>query len=215
MTEPLTIVVADVDVLVTDFLLEALENHGFRAVIAPPVSSAVGDWVRKYAADVCIINLALRDDADIATIAGLVAEFPETRFIVRTSDTSAEPLRAALDAGVAGYVHKSRGLDVLLESIVRVAGGEVVVEGSFARSVAPNPNERADFYRRVRILTPRQQECLRMMSEGKGTDAMASELGVSAMTVRTHVQATLTKLGVKSRVEAVSLVARHRLPEMM
>ena len=53
-----------------------------------------------------------------------------------------------------------------------------------------------------------------MIVEGKGTFAMAVELGVSTMTVRTHVQAVLTKLGVRSRLEAASLVAKHQLPEV-
>lgn len=52
-----------------------------------------------------------------------------------------------------------------------------------------------------------------MLVEGLGTTAMARRLGVSATTVRTHVQLLLTKLGVHSRLEAASLAVRHGLQD--
>lgn len=213
MAESTIVVLADVDVLATDFLSGLLDSHGFEAVVSPPVAVAVSEWVRKFSPDMCIVSLALRDDSTIRTVIALAAEYPATKFIVRTSDTSSESLRSALAGGVAGYLHKSQSPDSLLGSIKRVFDGEVVVEGPFSRPSAPEFDERSDFHRRVNALTPRQRECLVLISEGKNTAAMAAILGLSAMTVRTHVQAILTKLGVKSRVEAMSLVARHHLPE--
>jgi hypothetical protein len=50
--------------------------------------------------------------------------------------------------------------------------------------------------------------------EGLDTAAMMQRLCVSRTTVRTHLQAVLTKLGVHSRLEAVSFAVRHRLPDL-
>ena len=47
--------------------------------------------------------------------------------------------------------------------------------------------------------------------EGLDTGAMVARLGVSRATVRSHVQALLTKLGVHSRLEAASFAVRYRL----
>ena len=60
-------------------------------------------------------------------------------------------------------------------------------------------------------LTGREWQCLAMLVEGLNTTAMTARLGVSRTTVRTHVQALLTKLGVHSRLEAASLAVRYRL----
>jgi two-component system nitrate/nitrite response regulator NarL len=60
-------------------------------------------------------------------------------------------------------------------------------------------------------LTARERECLRLLVEGLDTARMATRLGVSPATVRTHVQLLLTKLGVHSRLEAASLAVRYRL----
>ena len=53
-----------------------------------------------------------------------------------------------------------------------------------------------------------------MLVEGLDTAAMVERLGVSRTTVRTHLQAVLTKLGVHSRLEAASFAVRHRLPDI-
>jgi len=60
-------------------------------------------------------------------------------------------------------------------------------------------------------LTPRELECLALLASGFGTTLIARRLGVSTMTIRSHVQAVLTKLGVHSRLEAASLAIRYGL----
>lgn len=211
MEQSLAIVVADVDVLAVEYVSDLLERHGFSVRIAPPVHAAVGDWIRRYNADLCLVDISLRDGGGVHEIAALHRDHPSAKIIVRTADTSPETMRAALDAGAAGYVHKSRGPILLVEAIRRVVDGEVVVEGSFSRPAAPNPEQDAEFLRLVGLLTPRQYECLELLVEGKGTIAIAGELGVSVMTVRSHVQAVLGKLGVRSRLEAASLMAKRQV----
>nr|WP_275404311.1 helix-turn-helix transcriptional regulator [Pseudonocardia acidicola] len=63
----------------------------------------------------------------------------------------------------------------------------------------------------ARHLTARERECLALLVEGLGTKAMARRLGVATTTVRSHVQATLTKLGTHSRLEAAALAVRYDL----
>ena len=52
-------------------------------------------------------------------------------------------------------------------------------------------------------LTPRQTEVLRLLGEGRSTDAIANHLGVAVETARNHIRAVLRGLGVHSRLEAV------------
>jgi DNA-binding CsgD family transcriptional regulator len=60
-------------------------------------------------------------------------------------------------------------------------------------------------------LTHRELECLALLAAGLDTAAMAARLGLSTTTIRSHVQAVLTKLGVHSRLEAASLAMRYHL----
>ncbi len=57
-------------------------------------------------------------------------------------------------------------------------------------------------------LTPREIEVLEAITEGHSTAMIASLLGISNATVRSHVKSLLAKLGLHSRVEAVSLILR-------
>jgi two-component system nitrate/nitrite response regulator NarL len=71
---------------------------------------------------------------------------------------------------------------------------------------------RSDDARRLAaFLTGRERECLNLLVEGLDTSSIATKLGVSAATVRTHVQSVLTKLGVHSRLEAASYAVRYGL----
>jgi DNA-binding NarL/FixJ family response regulator len=61
---------------------------------------------------------------------------------------------------------------------------------------------------RLFLLTPREIEVLEAITDGLSTTKIASLLGISSATVRSHVKSLLAKLGLHSRVEAVSLVLR-------
>jgi DNA-binding NarL/FixJ family response regulator len=77
-----------------------------------------------------------------------------------------------------------------------------------ARSIARSSGAyRSDQYE----LTTREREVLRLLAEGLDQRAMARELFITPKTVSTHVQHILSKLGVHSRAEAVSLAYRERL----
>jgi two-component system nitrate/nitrite response regulator NarL len=114
-------------------------------------------------------------------------------------------------AGASGYVHKTRSVTVLKQTIERVLRGEVVVEAPAKPAIRSRLARQPDALRLAGYLTARERQCLELLVAGQDTAAMVSSLGVSAATVRTHVQALLTKLGVHSRLEAASFAVRHGL----
>jgi DNA-binding NarL/FixJ family response regulator len=59
------------------------------------------------------------------------------------------------------------------------------------------------------VLTPRELDVLRLLAVGHSTHEVAVLLGILPTTVRSHVKSLLSKLGVHSRLEAVSLLLRH------
>lgn len=63
----------------------------------------------------------------------------------------------------------------------------------------------------VRAMTNREQEVLRLLAQGASTGAIAAKLGISPATARNHITKILTKLGVHSRLEAVTLALRNGL----
>ncbi len=64
------------------------------------------------------------------------------------------------------------------------------------------------------LLTPREVEILAMVGEGASNKAVARRLGISAHTVKFHLEAVFRKLGAATRAEAVARGLRQRLIEM-
>jgi two-component system nitrate/nitrite response regulator NarL len=119
----------------------------------------------------------------------------------------------ALAAGACGYVPKTRAVDELMDVVRRAAAGELVMpERDLAavvdqlRGSRPSSGELA-----LRRLTPREAEILRSLASGQTTTQVAESLGISALTVQSHVKSILAKLGVHSKIEAVTLAWRHGL----
>jgi two-component system nitrate/nitrite response regulator NarL len=211
MGEPLDIVLADDQVVVLDALTALLTQLGHRVVAAVETCDATVRSVSELRPDVCVVGNRYPDGEGVETIALLARTVPDTKVVMLTGRRDADTMRRALDAGAAGYIHKSRGAGVLAAVLRRVANGEIVVEGSFLRPHSGESRERPQLRRLAAYLTHREQQCLALLVEGLDTSAMALRLGVSRTTVRSHVQAVLTKLGVHSRLEAASVATRYGL----
>lgn len=210
VSKPISLVLADDHVVFLDGLTALLTQLGHRVLAAVSTLDALHDNVRALRPDICVLEVQL-EDSGIETIARLASSSPPTRTVVLTADPAPGMLQAALGAGASGYVHKTRGIGVVLDVLRRVAIGEIVIEGSFVRPATESDPPLAQLQRLATYLTPREQECLTLLTAGQDTVAMAGSLGVSTTTVRSHVQAVLTKLGVHSRLEAAALAVRYQL----
>ncbi len=96
---------------------------------------------------------------------------------------------------------------MMREAVATVMAGGAWTPPEFDPS-APVDRESADLVRRLASLTPQQVRVLMMLSEGLLNKQIAYELSVSEATVKAHVSAILTKLGVDSRTQAVIAAAK-------
>jgi DNA-binding NarL/FixJ family response regulator len=72
----------------------------------------------------------------------------------------------------------------------------------------PGSGEGPEMLNRLSLLTPREIDVLEAITDGYSTAKIASRLEISSATVRSHVKSLLAKLGLHSRVEAVSLILK-------
>ncbi len=209
-----TLVLGDDHVVFLDALSTALTQHGYviRGVAGSRAEMVAS--VRREQPDACLLDRSPTSDDDAGeSIGSVLAVSGSTAVLVLGADVSARAVSRALDAGACGYVHQSRGLDAVASALARVRDGETVVDVPAAPPVRRSAQAEAN-RRLAAHLTSRERECLLMLLEGLDTTAMVERLGVSRTTVRTHLQSVLTKLGVHSRLEAVSFAVRHRLPDV-
>lgn len=205
------VVLADNHRVISDALTVVLTQSGYRVIATATTCAELVDRVGRLRPAICVTGNRFSDGAAVDAIEALLKTSPETRVVLLTGQADADTLRRALDAGAAGYVHKSRGTAVLMEILRRVSDGEIVVEGSFRRPRRAGNHAWAQPRPRAGYLTRRELECLALLADGQDTDSMAALLGVSRTTVRSHVQAVLTKLGAHTRLEAASVAIRQGL----
>lgn len=209
----ISLVIGDDHRLFGEALSSILAQQGF---VIPTVAQTIDDTIAAVHAmrpDVCLVDRSFPESDGLQAICPIIDASPTVKVVVLSANGSAESISRALEFGAVGYVHKARGIAVLVESVHRVVGGEIVVDAR-PGPVRRHPTKVPDVLHLARYLTARERECLRLLvEEGMDTKAMAEHLGVATTTVRSHVQATLRKLGTHSRLEAAALAVRYGLVE--
>ena len=203
------LVIGDDHSVFLDAMSAVLLQRGYQVTVARSVTDTI-ETVRRTRPDVCLIDRHFAGDDGIGAISAMLAASSRTKVLVLSADPDTEGIRQALHAGASGYLHKTRGVSALTRAIDRVLRGEVVVDVPKPAPTRVSPRQ-DDAHRLAAFLTARERECLQLLVEGLDTAGIATKLGVSPATVRTHVQSLMTKLGVHSRLEAASYAVRYRL----
>jgi|SRR5581483_6488284 len=175
------------------------------------------DLCRSRPPDVILIDVDMRNAGGIDGLTRLRRACPRARVVVLTAPGNPALVANALAAGATGYVPKDRSLDELVDVVRRAAAGEIVMPTSDLARVFEHLRGRArvgpsDGFA-IGRLTRRETEILRALAEGRTTIEIADGLGISPLTVQSHVKSILAKLGVHSKIEAVTLAWRHGLAE--
>lgn len=157
---------------------------------------------------VVLMDLLMPGMDGIAATVEITRRWPEVQVIAVTSFLEEDKVRAALDAGAAGYLLKDAEADDVAAAIRTVAAGEVAVPPSVARMLVAAARRPAEPHPE---LTAREREVIMLVADGHTNQQIATRLGMSERTARTHVSNILTKLGLTSRTQAAMWAARQGL----
>jgi DNA-binding NarL/FixJ family response regulator len=201
------------DMLVAEALKRALSSEpGVRGVGALAAPTDAIQTAASRPPQVAVVDLALPGDSGVETVRRLSDVAPQTA-IVALSNGDDLSIARAMEAGAAGHVPGSASLRSLAESVRRAARGEILVGADerreLLRRLRHRRAEQATAEQRTNRLTPREVEILQLMADGVRRNDLASLLGMSPATLRTHVQNIITRLGVHSKTEALAFAIRH------
>ena len=160
--------------------------------------------------DVAVIDAHLPDGDGVDVCRKVRAADAGIKAMILTSENDDDAISAAILAGASGYVHKQIEGISLVSAIRLVASGHSLID----RSVAARVMEEVAFHRRsakvVSELTPQQSRILALIAEGLTNREIAERLFLAEKTVKNHVTALLSRLGVAQRTEAAVLARRLR-----
>jgi two-component system sensor histidine kinase NreB len=163
--------------------------------------------------DVGIFDLGLPDGYGGDLIGALRVANPRAQALVLSSSQDRTEIARAVASGAAGVLHKSAGMDEIIDAVRRLKAGETllpledVVE--LLRFAGARKEEEYEAQQTIARLTDREREVLEALAEGLDAQQIAGRLHISAKTERNHVASILTKLGVHSRLQALVFAARH------
>jgi DNA-binding NarL/FixJ family response regulator len=178
-------------------LAAMLARHTDRVQVVDvdPDSAAHADVVLK---DAFAMNQDLRE-----YVAGM-----RSRVVVFAASADDAAVRAALDRGAAGYIHKSVSVDELLDALARVHAGERVVQLNGVRR-SDGAVGTADWPGRAEGLTDRESEVLALICQGLSNQQVAQTLFLSINSIKTHIRMLYRKIGAQSRSQAVIWGMQH------
>ena len=158
--------------------------------------------------DVVLMDMVM-PDMDGATATRRIRNQSESiQVIALTSFKEANLVESALHAGAIAYLLKDVSADELAQAIRAAHAGRATISPEAAQALvqaasqAPPPGF---------AQTERELAVLALMVEGLNNTQIAARLTVSPSTVKSHVSNILSKLGVASRTEAVTLALRNRI----
>ncbi|MFE0402200.1 response regulator [Streptomyces nigra] len=201
---------------------QALLRSAFRVLVdSEPDMEVVGEasdgeeavrLAKQERADVVLMDIRMPGTDGLAATRMISADpaLAHVRVVILTTFEVDDYVVQSLRAGASGFLGKGSEPDELLAAIRVAAGGEALLSPAatkslIARFLAHGDGDGRDPARGERLgaLTVREREVLVQVAGGLSNDEIAERLEVSPLTVKTHVNRAMSKLGARDRAQLV------------
>lgn len=212
----MSVLVADAQRLFAEAIAGALMSGGRFRVLAefPSTTDQALAYATRLRPGVLLLDYWMPGSIDgKKVVAHLTEQEPRTAVLMLSWAHGSDHVKAALDAGAAGFLPKGLSLDQLTQAIWRAHYGERPVFGDHLRRMVATLEDRTggadEQWRRFMELSAREMEVLRLLSAGFTAQGLRDELMLASGTVRNYIYAVMKKLGVSSQQEAVQMARRN------
>jgi DNA-binding NarL/FixJ family response regulator len=215
LTRPLTILIADDEVLMRAGIRRVLEAARFRVVAETSSAKDALASATAHRPDLCLLSVHLPGNG-IHAAEQIRARLPETKIVMLTSSAREADMFAALRAGADGFLPKTMAAERLPRALQGVIDGEAALPRILtARLIAEFRERGRKRQPQIRVngsvvdLTAREFEILERLRRGETTRAIALFFRIAEVTVRRHISGIMAKLGVRDRRSAIALLLDH------
>ena len=191
-----------------DIRLTLESDGGFEVCAEAGDAAGAVDAAVRERPDVCLLDVAM-PGGGVAAAWEISARLPKTKVVMLTVSTEDRDLLSALKAGAVGYLLKDSDPAELPRELERVVGGGAALAPALVGRVITELRDRSARRRstaadgREAQLTSREWQILDLLRHGLRTSEIARRLVLSPVTVRTHANSIMKKLGVRDRDELV------------
>lgn len=202
------VVIADDHAMVREGLRRIIEvEPGLQVVGQAMDTDSTLSLLSHTPCDLLLLDLTMPGHSGSELIREIRASHAALPILVVTMHNSPPIVRAALRAGANGYVTKDSDPELLVDAMRSVAAGRSWVSPDLGKVLMSEDNRVAAHER----LSPRENQVMRMLVEGKTNSQIARSLFLSEKTVSTHKANILEKLTLRSTADLVRYCSEHQL----
>lgn len=215
---PEEFVAKKIRVLVADN--QVLMRTGVRALLQKlPELDVVGEaadgrealrLIRQHEPDLVLMERVMPKLNGLEVTARVTKELPKIRVIILSLDAAGEYVRQALRSGAAGYLLKNASVEELQTAVKVVASGNTYLSPPLSKDLIDymHPLSEGTLFER---LTPRQQQILLLIAEGRSTKEIALSLNISVKTVESHRKQLTDRLDIHDIAGLIRYAIRAKL----
>lgn len=185
---------SDQPILLQGFL-HSLTPRGFQVVATASPAATQGCLVVRVDGDTLpeIVLLDITAGLTFGTLSALHAQFPDCPVVLWADNMPLELIFKTLEFGVRGIVTRTSTPDQLIDSLRKVANGEMQIGFGAQKDTQPT--------KRTANLTPREREIVGLLRQGLRNKQIAGEMGITEGTVKIYLFRLFQKLGVRNRFD--------------
>lgn len=215
--EPIKIVIADDHRMVREGLKQLLELEGDILVVGE-----AGDGltclsiIEGLNPDVVLLDINMPQMNGLQVLQKLKDNKCKSRILILTIHNEIEYLMKAVDIGVDGYILKDSESDVLRKAIFAVKEGQSFIQSELVPLLKEKiENLEKESITEDTLLTKREMEVLKLLTEGLFNKEIAYQLSISEKTVKNHVSNIFKKICVSDRTQAAVYAIRNNIVEII
>jgi DNA-binding NarL/FixJ family response regulator len=207
---PIRVYVVDDHPIMRSGVAQLISNESDMVVVGEAADAQTAfSGILESKPDIVIVDISLPGKNGLELIKDIRCAEKSVAMLVHSMHDESLYVERALRAGAQGYLDKQEGGEKLIEAIHTILGGEVYVSGQMSTKILDIfSNRKSPSSDPVEGLSDRQFEVFQMIGRGKGTRAVAAELGVSVKTVDAHRANIKEKLRLGSGNELVRYAVR-------
>jgi DNA-binding NarL/FixJ family response regulator len=206
----ISVVIADRHPVVLQGLTKLLEaQSGFKVVACCSDGTNCIEAIRNLVPDVAILDMSMPGLTGLEILAIANAESLTTRLVFFTASVEHHELVISAAAGAYGVILKDVAPEILLRSLRQVADGQRLSLLSSDHDLARGKSDIAIAENVLTVLTERERQIMRLVSEGLSNKAIGRRLNIADGTIKVHLHNIYQKLEINNRTVLAALAISH------
>ncbi len=170
------------------------------------------ELAQQYEPDLILLDLNMPGFSGIDTLKALRAADIDARILMFTVSDAQEDVVEAFKWGADGYLLKDMEPEQIVEQLRQALTGQMAISPELTNILASAIRHKSTIHKaNINDLTSREKQVLKLIAAGQSNKLIARKLKISEGTVKVHVKRVLSKLNMKSRVEAAVWLVENRI----